>query len=151
MEALSDVIFERTPLGASAVKLPNDQLPRRLRMLLLTVDGRSSVANFVPFLTALAPLSEKFAELEQLGYLQRKGSKSAQASDTKASALDSEIDTVTGPAHGGLNDVSAASGVEAELAVLATGLPSMQTVSVTSDFEQQLQELAQQLSASPMR
>ena len=150
MEALSNVIFERTPLGASAVKL-NDQLPRRLRMLLLTVDGRSSVANFVPFLTALTPLSEKFAELEQLGYLQRKGSKPAQASNAKTSALDSEIDTATGPAHSGQNDVSAATGAEAELAMLATDLPARQTVSVTSDFEQQLQELAQQLSASPMR
>lgn len=150
MEALSDVIFERTPLGASAVKL-NDQLPRRLRMLLLTVDGRSSVANFVPFLTALAPLSEKFAELEQLGYLQRTGSKPAQAIDVKAPALDSEIDTATSPAHSGPNDVSVASDVEADLAMLATGLPAMQAVSVTNDFEQQLQELAQQLSASPQR
>lgn len=73
MEALATVVFERTPQGAVVIKSTGDEVPRRLRTLLLAVDGRSPVAQYVPFLTAFAPLSEKFAELEQMGYLRRKG------------------------------------------------------------------------------
>ena len=73
MEALASVIFERTPQGSVVIKSTGDEVPRRLRTLLLAVDGRSPVAQYVPFLTAFAPLSEKFVELEQMGYLRRKG------------------------------------------------------------------------------
>ena len=73
MEALATVIFERTPQGAVAIKSTGTEVPRRLRTLLLAVDGRSPVSQYVPFLTAFAPLSEKFAELEGMGFLQRKG------------------------------------------------------------------------------
>lgn len=78
MEALATVVFERTPQGAVVIKSTGDEVPRRLRTLLLAVDGRSPVAQYVPFLTAFAPLSEKFAELEQMGYLRRKSGPPAQ-------------------------------------------------------------------------
>lgn len=73
MEALATIVFERTPLGAVVIKSTGNEVPQRLRTLLLAVDGRSPVAQYVPFLTAFAPLSEKFAELETMGYLRRKG------------------------------------------------------------------------------
>ena len=80
MEALARIVFERTPQGLMATKVLDDSgVPKRLRTLLLAVDGRTPVAQFVPFLTALAPLSEKFEELERLGLLRRKGQVSAEA------------------------------------------------------------------------
>ena len=72
LEALSSVVFERTDLGTAAVKSSASDIPRRLRTLLLVVDGRSDVAQYEPFLSALRPLPEKFDELERLGYLRRK-------------------------------------------------------------------------------
>lgn len=79
MEALAAVVFERTPEGAVAIKSTDDTIPRRLRTLLLAMDGRSPVSQYVPFLTALAPLSDKFLELEKLGYVRRKGSMAPEA------------------------------------------------------------------------
>ena len=73
MQALADVVFERTPEGAAKVGSGSDTLSRALRSVLLAVDGRSSVARYEPFLTSLMPLDEKFAALEQLGLLRRKG------------------------------------------------------------------------------
>lgn len=74
MQALAAVVFERTPEGAAKVGSNSDTLPRALRSVLLAVDGRSSVARYEPFLPSLMPLDEKFAALEQLGLLRRKGS-----------------------------------------------------------------------------
>lgn len=72
MEHLATIVFERTPTGAVAIKTAGDTLPRQLRTLLLAIDGRSPVSQYVPFLTALAPLSEKFAQLEGLGLARRR-------------------------------------------------------------------------------
>lgn len=74
MEALATVVFERTLRGAERINSSIDTLPRALRSVLLAVDGCSSVAGYEPLLPALMPLAEKFAALEQLGLLRRKGS-----------------------------------------------------------------------------
>ena len=71
MENLATIVFERTPAGAVAIKAAGDAVPRQLRTLLLAIDGRSPVSQYVPFLTALAPLSEKFAQLEAMGFARR--------------------------------------------------------------------------------
>lgn len=72
MEHLATIVFERTPAGAVAIKTAGDALPRQLRTLLLAIDGRSPVSQYVPFLTALAPLSDKFAQLEGMGLARRR-------------------------------------------------------------------------------
>lgn len=80
-EHLAMVVFERTPSGMSAAAArDSDVVPQRLRTLLLTVDGRTPVASFVPFLTAFAPLSPKLEELERLGFLRRRTAANANAS-----------------------------------------------------------------------
>jgi hypothetical protein len=73
MEYLATIVFERTPAGAVAIKTAGDAFPRQLRTLLLAIDGRSPVSQYVPFLTALAPLSEKFAQLETMGFVRQRG------------------------------------------------------------------------------
>lgn len=125
MEALATVIFERTPQGAVVIKSTGDEVPRRLRTLLLAVDGRSPVAQYVPFLTAFAPLSEKFAELEQMGYLRRKGAPSAQA--TQPQSYES-----------GLNDIAHGLSVQA---TLPAATPQ-------DTFALELQALARQMGSS---
>ena len=72
MENLATIVFERTPAGAVAIKAAGDAVPRQLRTLLLAIYGRSPVSQYVPFLTALAPLSEKFAQLEVMGFTRRR-------------------------------------------------------------------------------
>ena len=131
MEYLATVVFERTPAGAAAIKVSGDAVPRQLRTLLLAIDGRSPVSQYVSFLTALAPLSEKFAQLETMGFASRKGS--ASAPDTAPTA--------------------AATLTERELMELAqtlrrtapATLPAGSAPSTALDlFEAQLQALAQQ-------
>lgn len=70
-ESLASIVFVRTAKGANACKTNSQDLPRPLKRLLLVVDGRSTVSKFIPYLTNLLPLSEKFAELESLGFIQK--------------------------------------------------------------------------------
>jgi hypothetical protein len=84
---LERVVFERTPQGLVVAKAPDEaRLPPRLRTLLLAVDGRTTVGQFMPFLTGLAPLPEKFLELEKLGLLRRKASSVALRSGAEVAA-----------------------------------------------------------------
>jgi hypothetical protein len=93
---LERVVFERTPQGLLVAKAPEEaKLPLRLRTLLLAVDGRTTVGQFVPFLTGLAPLPEKFLELENLGLLRRKVAPSAaRASGQLPAATVLQVDDV---------------------------------------------------------
>ncbi|MFZ4551295.1 MAG: hypothetical protein ACOYNB_05675 [Aquabacterium sp.] len=72
-EALASVVFQRTPRASEMLRKSPDEVPRRLRTLLLAIDGRSSVEQYVPFLPNQTPLSPKLRELETMGLLQRKG------------------------------------------------------------------------------
>lgn len=72
MEYLATVVFERTPAGSVAIKTAGDAMPRPLRTLLLAIDGRLPVSQYVSLLTALAPLSDKFAQLELMGFTRRR-------------------------------------------------------------------------------
>jgi hypothetical protein len=72
IEPLAKIVFARTAKGVDACKASNSELTRQLKSLLLLVDGYSPVSKFIPFLTNLLPLSEKFSVLEQTGYIQQK-------------------------------------------------------------------------------
>lgn len=123
MEALATVVFERTLKGAERINSSTDTLPRSLRSVLLAVDGRSSVARYEPFLPTLMPLDEKFAALEQLGLLQRKGG---------------ILDGLAVPT----NPVLAPSGA-------AIGLPHAESLEPVSDFELELRALSYQTGLVP--
>lgn len=125
METLANIVFERTPQGAVAIKSTGNEVPRRLRTLLLAIDGRSPVSQYVPFLTAFAPLSEKFAELEGLGYLQRK----------RSSGLDAKTP-----------EVAFVPIQEADLRALESRSLAAQKNSSVNSFELELQALARQMS-----
>jgi hypothetical protein len=123
MQALAAVVFERTPEGAAAVKSSSDSLPRALRSVLLAVDGRSSVVRYEPLLTSLMPLDEKFAALEQLGLLRRKGSADAGPIGLARTALEPDA------ADGALSDTGSAASAP--------------------DFESELQALSRQMGVIP--
>lgn len=149
MEALATVVFERTPQGAVAIKSTSNDVPRHLRTLLLAVDGRSPVAQYVPFLTAFAPLSEKFAELEQMGFLKRKGSVASQAVDRFEAAIQNSGFGAQLPR---IDSASPDSGfvplTQADLLALASTPAAVQARSVANAFELELQALANQMSGT---
>ena len=145
MEALSEVIFERTLSGASAVKLPKDQLPRHLRTLLLAVDGRLPVSSFAPFLTTLAPLSEKFAELERLGFLKRKGGSPPIADPNCQAAQDTSGPTAIS-IEARLSDIKPWSIVEIESVSLTNKRPEAPISPVDTSFELELQAYALEIA-----
>ncbi len=147
MEALATVVFERTPSGAVAIKAAGDEVPRRLRSLLLAVDGRSPVAQYVPFLTAFAPLSEKFSELEQMGYLRRKGSVASEAVDPFERAQSSGFGALLPLIDAASPNAGFVPIAQADLAALATSASAMQARNVANGFELELQALARQMTA----
>ncbi len=72
-DTLAGVVYERTTLGLQAAKsLEDGHVPASLRTLLLAVDGRTPVEQFLRFLPGLAPLPDKFLELEHMGLVRRK-------------------------------------------------------------------------------
>ena len=68
-ERLAGVVFKCTPRGADILLNADVDLPGQLRILLLAVDGRSAVEHYAKLLPALAPLSDKFEQLQGLGCL----------------------------------------------------------------------------------
>lgn len=151
MEALATVVFERTPKGAVAIKSTGDEVPRRLRTLLLAVDGRSPVAQYVPFLTAFAPLSEKFAELEDMGYLKRKGSVTADAVDRFERAQNSSFGALLPRIDAKAADSGFMPLQETDLRALVSNPAAQKRGSLVNAFELELQALARQMSgATPM-
>ena len=148
MEALATVVFERTPQGAVAIKSTGDEVPRRLRTLLLAVDGRSPVAQYVPFLTAFAPLSEKFAELEDMGYLKRKGSVTADAVDRFERAQNSGFGTLLPRIDAKAADSGFVAIQETDLRALASNPAAPQNGNLANAFELELQALARQMSGA---
>ena len=145
MEALSEVIFERTLSGVSAVKLSKDQLPRHLRTLLLAVDGRLPVSSFAPFLTTLAPLSEKFAELERLGFLKRKGGPPPIADPNRQAAQDTSGPTAVS-IEARLPDIKPWSIAEIESMSLTNKRPEAPAGPVDTSFELELQAYALEIA-----
>ncbi len=121
MEALATVVFERTLRGAERINSSIDTLPRALRSVLLAVDGCSSVAGYEPLLSALMPLAEKFAALEQLGLLRRKGS------------ITDSLVVLTSPAPG----------------VAVVSLPRAMLTETVPDFELELCALSRQMGLVP--
>jgi hypothetical protein len=95
--------------------------------VLLAVDGRSSVARYEPFLTSLMPLDEKFAALEQLGLLRRKGGPGAGPTGPTLVAFEPDATEV------GLSDTA----------------PIESTPGFEPDFEPELQALSQQIGLIP--
>ena len=146
MESLATVVFERTPKGAVAIKSTGDQVPRRLRTLLLAVDGRSPVAQYVPFLTAFAPLSEKFAELEGMGYLQRKGNVAVGAVTRFERAQNSGFGALLPRIDARAPDSGFVPIQETDLRALAGSSVSQQINKAGNSFELELQAFARQMS-----
>ncbi len=132
MEYLATIVFERTPAGAVAIKAAGDAVPRQLRTLLLAIDGRSPVSQYVPFLTALAPLSDKFAELEAMGFARRRGVPTASTPPTAQDA--------PAPTAGAL----AESDLHAFASSFRSTSPAALSAAPADDFEAQLQAFARE-------
>lgn len=130
MADLANVVFERTPEGTAEISTSASSLSRALRSVLLAVDGRSSVSRYAPFLTALTPLDDKFAALEQLGLLRRKGGRPADLVDLTGAAASS-------PAL-----------AQAAAALLPTGPPAP-AVPAAPSFEPELQALSRLIGVIP--
>lgn len=146
MESLATVIFERTPKGVAATKSASDEVSRRLRTLLLAVDGRSQVAQYVPFLTAFAPLSEKFAELEEMGYLQRKGGAKPLAGNQFERAQNNDTNAPQQNVKGSTLDSGFATIRDADLTALAANPVAQQKSPSGGSFELELLALARQMN-----
>ena len=147
MENLATIVFERTPAGAIAIRTAGDAVPRQLRTLLLAIDGRSPVSQYVPFLTALAPLSEKFAQLEVMGFARRRtaatdGGVLAPSSHALLPPLPLSPPAMAAPQE----NRQAQQVTEAELRDFASQLPIASApppaTPITNDFANELQAFA---------
>lgn len=151
METLATVVFERTAEGVVATKTTGDEVPRRLRTLLLAIDGRSPVGQYVPFLTAFAPLSEKFAELEQMGYLRRVGDTKFKAAERLQTAVqNSPLGKPVPGLRSGAPEADLSIIHERDLLALAGTPAAKPEGSSLNAFERELQILANQMSGAPI-
>ncbi len=73
MTGLAEVVFSITPAGYTALRNTTEPMDLRLKTVLTLVDGVCPVAQYVPYLMAFDPLSEKFFILERMGYVRRLG------------------------------------------------------------------------------
>ncbi len=79
MTQLNEVVFAVTAKGFAAMRNESTQMPMDLKTVLTMVDGICPVAQYEPFMKVFAPLADKFALLEQQGYVRRVGTVSGFA------------------------------------------------------------------------
>lgn len=104
-EELAGVVFQRTALAKQTLRQSANNIPRRLRTLLYAVDGRSTVALYVPFLFNLAPLSPKLRELELLGMLERLSPSGPEPMDTLPQAPMRAVESLDSDTHAAIETV----------------------------------------------
>lgn len=63
-------VFIKTKMGRVETSQVQSDLPRRLRMLLILVDGRRSMGDFRRGLTRFRSLDECFDMLRKMGYIE---------------------------------------------------------------------------------
>ena len=152
IDSFSSVVFERTDLGTAAIKSSANDIPRTLRTLMLVVDGRSQVAQYQPFLSALGSLPEKFDELEKLGYLRRKGSQPLASGISSERVQRATIDDVIIKTDKPAPDPGFTSLNEADLLALALDMSVLTGPNhgnSGSNFAPDLQALASNLTLDP--
>jgi hypothetical protein len=66
-----NIIFMRTPVGTQVARDPTASLPRAMRTLLLSVDGRTRVSSYRMILSHLGDVALLFEGLENAGYIAR--------------------------------------------------------------------------------
>jgi hypothetical protein len=67
---LDEEVFIKTRIGRIEAAEPQSQLPRRLRTLLILVDGRRTMGDFRRGLTRFRNLDECFDMLRKMGYIE---------------------------------------------------------------------------------
>jgi hypothetical protein len=66
-----DEVFIRTHLGRIEIQNPSSTVPRRLRTMLLLVDGRRTLADFRRSMTRYRNLDESLDMLFKMGLIER--------------------------------------------------------------------------------
>ncbi len=64
-----NVIFKKTEKGINALKLRDPLLTQKSRVLLILIDGKKTIGEVAPLLTAGSDTHEKFNELLQAGFI----------------------------------------------------------------------------------
>jgi hypothetical protein len=76
-----DDVVKRTALGQDIIRRDPRELPRRLRGLLLAVDGRQTVATYIRSLDGFGDVSALLGELMSLGLIELRTRKRARMPD----------------------------------------------------------------------
>lgn len=77
--ALQKVVFAITVTGYAELRNLNSALNLQERTVLTLIDGVCPVAQYLPFLSAFEPITQKMMKLERLGLLRRAGEVTAEA------------------------------------------------------------------------
>ena len=70
-EIPADEVFVQTPRGAVVVSLGHAELPDRLRMLLLLINGRRIMSEYRDLLPRYRNLDDAFDMLTKMGFIER--------------------------------------------------------------------------------
>jgi hypothetical protein len=64
-----NAILKKTEKGLNALKVRDPMLTQKARVLLILIDGKKTIGELAPFLTAGSDTHEKFSELLQAGFV----------------------------------------------------------------------------------
>ena len=106
MATSPEIVYTITPEGYTALRVGSPVLTLELRTVLTMIDGVCPVAQYIPFMRALAPMLPKFDALEQAGYVRRMGSVSSTAVDAFVKALAAGVKLSELPSIDARSDVS---------------------------------------------
>ncbi len=106
MTAKAETVYVVTPAGYTALRAGAAGLTIELRTVLTMVDGVCPVAQYIPFMKALAPLLPKFDTLEAQGFIRSAGQVSSRAVDAFVKALAAGVPLSELPSIDARSDVS---------------------------------------------
>lgn len=89
-------VYTKTSAGMEAIKNPQTALPRRLRTLLICVDGKSSLKTYISSLTSFGDVAALMDSLREAGLIEVLGQISDGSPQSRSAGLsDAPVSTVS--------------------------------------------------------
>jgi hypothetical protein len=80
-------VYTKTAAGMEAMKNPQTALPRRLRTLLICIDGKSSLQTYIKSLTAFGDVASLMDSLREAGLIEVLGQTDARSNASRTVAV----------------------------------------------------------------
>jgi len=80
-------VYTKTAAGMEAINNPQSALPRRLRTLLICIDGKSSLQTYIKSLTSFGDVAALMDSLREAGLIEVLGQSDARSNASRTAAV----------------------------------------------------------------